>query len=69
MAKTPAKDEFLVGRDHLVQLILQHLHYEGLHEARKVLEEEAGVKCMLCVVLWEGTGSRREGDGVEDSYT
>eukprot|EP00026_Physarum_polycephalum_P002714 Phypoly_transcript_02722.p1 GENE.Phypoly_transcript_02722~~Phypoly_transcript_02722.p1 ORF type:complete len:821 (+),score=152.14 Phypoly_transcript_02722:35-2497(+) len=44
MAKTPAKDEFLVGRDHLVTLILQHLHYEGLHEAKKILEEETQIK-------------------------
>lgn len=44
IAKTPSKDEFLVGRDHMVHLILQHLHYEGLTDARKMLEEEAGLK-------------------------
>lgn len=45
MAKAPSKEEFLVGKDHMIQLILQHLHYEGLVDARKMLEEEAGVKC------------------------
>lgn len=44
VAKAPLKDEFMVGRDHMVQLIMQYLHYEGLKGSRKVLEEEAGIK-------------------------
>ncbi|EGC37703.1 hypothetical protein DICPUDRAFT_46357 [Dictyostelium purpureum] len=34
----------LIGRDTMLQLILQHLQFEGLNTSRKLLEEEAGVK-------------------------
>ncbi len=46
VAKPPPKEEFLVGRDNLVQLIMQHLHYEGLKGSRRLLEEETSIKCM-----------------------
>ncbi|EGG19007.1 Ras guanine nucleotide exchange factor [Cavenderia fasciculata] len=34
----------LIGGDSMIQLILQHLQYEGLLNSRKSLEEEANVK-------------------------
>ncbi|KAK5583230.1 hypothetical protein RB653_004821 [Dictyostelium firmibasis] len=34
----------LIGRDTMLQLILQHLQFEGLMDSRKLLEEEAKVQ-------------------------
>ncbi|KAN0031401.1 hypothetical protein ACTFIV_005265 [Dictyostelium citrinum] len=34
----------LIGRDTMLQLILQHLQFEGLMDSRKLLEEEARVQ-------------------------
>lgn len=47
-SKTPVgvgQDDIL-SRDILVQLILQHLHFQGLLVSRKLLEEESKVKCI-----------------------
>ncbi|KAN0031445.1 hypothetical protein ACTFIV_005309 [Dictyostelium citrinum] len=34
----------VIGRDNILQLILQHLQFEGLMDSRKVLEEEAKIQ-------------------------
>ncbi|KAK5583167.1 hypothetical protein RB653_004757 [Dictyostelium firmibasis] len=34
----------VVGRDNILQLILQHLQFEGLMDSRKILEEEAKIQ-------------------------
>ncbi|GAM22694.1 hypothetical protein SAMD00019534_058690 [Acytostelium subglobosum LB1] len=42
--ETLLKDDPLIGNDVMLQLILQHLQYEGLLNSRKSLEGEANVK-------------------------
>ncbi|GAM20828.1 hypothetical protein SAMD00019534_040030 [Acytostelium subglobosum LB1] len=42
--ETVLKDDPLIGNDTMMQLILQHLQYEGLLHSRKSLESEANVK-------------------------
>ncbi|EAL68130.1 Ras guanine nucleotide exchange factor [Dictyostelium discoideum AX4] len=34
----------VIGRDNILQLILQHLQFEGLMDSRKILEEEAKIQ-------------------------
>lgn len=36
--------EELVGKDYMIPLILQHLHYEGLRNSKKILEDDSNVK-------------------------
>ncbi|EFA74821.1 hypothetical protein PPL_11854 [Heterostelium album PN500] len=42
--ETLLKDDPLIGGDTMLQLILQHLQYEGLLSSRKSLESESNVK-------------------------
>eukprot|EP01133_Synstelium_polycarpum_P000183 gene183-221_t len=42
--ETLLKDDPLLGADTMMQLIMQHLQYEGLISSRKTLEEESGIK-------------------------
>ncbi|KYR00579.1 Ras guanine nucleotide exchange factor [Tieghemostelium lacteum] len=42
--ETLLKDDPLIGQDTMLQLILQHLQFEGLISSRKILEEETKVK-------------------------
>jgi hypothetical protein len=37
----------ILGHNILLQLILQHLHIDGLKASRKVLEEESRTKCTI----------------------
>jgi hypothetical protein len=42
----PQAPDDILGRDTLLQLIMQHLQFEGLVASRKILEDESHIKCM-----------------------